>query len=145
MPSFLSSAISGLPSPNSFNIYGPCFWDLQLFLLLVWTDLHFFLICTTQKWTWCSLWGHATDKLLHVFCKQNYCLSIPIWCGLVSCSSLTLNNFELMAHHTLEMLFYSVRDHNYSACHYTADCFYIQNLTFTTDWISFQFHPRQYL
>lgn len=79
------------------------------------------------------------------FCKQNYCLSIPIWYVLFFCSSLTLNNFQLVAHHTLETLLYSTRDHNDSACYYTADHFYLQNLTFTPVWISFQFHPRQYL
>lgn len=82
----------------------------------------FFLICTAQNGHGApSPWGHATDKLPHVFCKQNYCLSISIWYVLAFRSSLTLNNFQLMVHPTLETLFYSSRDHNYSACHYTAD------------------------
>lgn len=38
-----------------------------------------------------------------------------------------------MVHPTLETLFYSSRDHNYLACHYTADHSYVQNLTFIPD------------
>lgn len=73
-----------------------------------------------------SCFGQVTSCVLQAYLSQ-----YGVFCFFSS--SLTLNNFQLMVHHTLETLFYSTRDHNYSACHYTADSFYVQNLTFTPD------------
>lgn len=134
MPSFLLSALSRLPNLNSFNLYLWAMFLRSSVILVACLDWPtFFLICTAQKWTWYSPWGHNTDKQNErVTSRVLQAKLLFIYPSMVCSgfhSSLTLNHFQLVTHCSSETLFCSTRDHNYSSCHYTADCSYVQNLT----------------